>query len=137
MSVLPAFCFAFLFNWRGEWMSSWVGVQLLAGASPPRPGNMSEMGGKLGLVVCTIWTKLFTFLLQIVFGSIVLLMLWLPIRIIKYLLPNFLPYNVMLYRWVFVFKRMGVFQCFCNWKKYIYTSWALKWHSSLCYFVFN
>ncbi|EMP29226.1 E3 ubiquitin-protein ligase MARCH6 [Chelonia mydas] len=33
----------------------------------------------------------------IVFGSIVLLMLWLPIRIIKYLLPNFLPYNVMLY----------------------------------------
>lgn len=79
-------------------MSSWVGVQLLAGASLPRPGNMSEMGGKLGLVVCTIWTKLFTFLLQIVFGSIVLLMLWLPIRIIKYLLPNFLPYNVMLYR---------------------------------------
>ncbi|NXD70827.1 MARH6 ligase, partial [Eolophus roseicapillus] len=36
-------------------------------------------------------------LLGIVFGSIVLLMLWLPIRIIKYLLPNFLPYNVMLY----------------------------------------
>ncbi|XP_030892122.1 E3 ubiquitin-protein ligase MARCH6 [Leptonychotes weddellii] len=33
----------------------------------------------------------------IVFGSIVLLMLWLPIRIIKSLLPNFLPYNVMLY----------------------------------------
>ena len=43
------------------------------------------------------------FLLQIVFGSIVLLMLWLPIRIIKSLLPNFLPYNVMLYRWVFEF----------------------------------
>ncbi|XP_067857144.1 E3 ubiquitin-protein ligase MARCH6 isoform X3 [Heptranchias perlo] len=33
----------------------------------------------------------------IVFGSIVLLMLWLPIRIIKTLLPDFLPYNVMLY----------------------------------------
>uniref|UniRef100_A0A7N8XX47 RING-type E3 ubiquitin transferase n=1 Tax=Mastacembelus armatus TaxID=205130 RepID=A0A7N8XX47_9TELE len=33
----------------------------------------------------------------VVFGSIVLLMLWLPIRLIKLLLPNFLPYNVMLY----------------------------------------
>ncbi|KAG8442613.1 hypothetical protein GDO86_011410 [Hymenochirus boettgeri] len=33
----------------------------------------------------------------IVFGSIVLLMLWLPIRIIKHMLPTFLPYNVMLY----------------------------------------
>ncbi|KAM4595899.1 E3 ubiquitin-protein ligase MARCHF6-like [Polymixia lowei] len=33
----------------------------------------------------------------VVFGSIVLLMLWLPIRIIKLLLPAFLPYNVMLY----------------------------------------
>ncbi|XP_075396938.1 E3 ubiquitin-protein ligase MARCHF6 isoform X1 [Tenrec ecaudatus] len=33
----------------------------------------------------------------IVFGSIVLLMLWLPVRIIKSLLPRFLPYNVMLY----------------------------------------
>ncbi|XP_043575177.1 E3 ubiquitin-protein ligase MARCH6 isoform X2 [Chiloscyllium plagiosum] len=33
----------------------------------------------------------------IVFGSIVLLMLWLPIRIIKTVLPDFLPYNVMLY----------------------------------------
>ena len=36
---------------------------------------------------------------QVVFGTIVLLMLWLPIRIIKLLLPAFLPYNVMLYRW--------------------------------------
>lgn len=36
--------------------------------------------------------------LQVVFGSIVLLMLWLPIRIIKLLFPTFLPYNVMLYR---------------------------------------
>ncbi|XP_078720049.1 E3 ubiquitin-protein ligase MARCHF6-like [Lampetra fluviatilis] len=33
----------------------------------------------------------------IVFGSIVLLMLWMPIHIIKSLLPTFLPYNVMLY----------------------------------------
>ncbi|XP_056155885.1 E3 ubiquitin-protein ligase MARCHF6-like isoform X1 [Lampris incognitus] len=33
----------------------------------------------------------------VVFGSIVLLMLWLPIRLIKLLLPAFLPYNVMLY----------------------------------------
>lgn len=36
--------------------------------------------------------------LQVVFGSMVLLMLWLPIRIIKLLFPTFLPYNVMLYR---------------------------------------
>ncbi|CAJ0962113.1 unnamed protein product [Ranitomeya imitator] len=33
----------------------------------------------------------------IVFGSIVILMLWLPIRIMKHVLPTFLPYNVMLY----------------------------------------
>uniref|UniRef100_A0A3Q3QIJ6 E3 ubiquitin-protein ligase MARCHF6 n=1 Tax=Monopterus albus TaxID=43700 RepID=A0A3Q3QIJ6_MONAL len=32
-----------------------------------------------------------------VFGSIVILMLWLPVRIIKLLFPTFLPYNVMLY----------------------------------------
>ncbi|XP_057284783.1 E3 ubiquitin-protein ligase MARCHF6 isoform X10 [Pezoporus wallicus] len=45
-----------------------------------------------------IYRHLRRFILSvIVFGSIVLLMLWLPIRIIKYLLPNFLPYNVMLY----------------------------------------
>ncbi|KAA8586688.1 hypothetical protein FQN60_016380 [Etheostoma spectabile] len=34
---------------------------------------------------------------MVVFGSIVLLMLWLPIRIMKLLFPTFLPYNVMLY----------------------------------------
>ncbi|XP_074843946.1 E3 ubiquitin-protein ligase MARCHF6 isoform X1 [Carettochelys insculpta] len=45
-----------------------------------------------------IYRHLRRFILSvIVFGSIVLLMLWLPIRIIKYLLPTFLPYNVMLY----------------------------------------
>ncbi|XP_032830602.2 E3 ubiquitin-protein ligase MARCHF6 isoform X2 [Petromyzon marinus] len=33
----------------------------------------------------------------VVFGSIVVLMLWLPIRIIKGTLPSFLPYNVTLY----------------------------------------
>ncbi|XP_061588809.1 E3 ubiquitin-protein ligase MARCHF6-like isoform X2 [Cololabis saira] len=33
----------------------------------------------------------------VVFGSIVLLMLWLPVRIIKLLFPSLLPYNVMLY----------------------------------------
>ncbi|XP_045477854.1 E3 ubiquitin-protein ligase MARCHF6 [Harmonia axyridis] len=32
----------------------------------------------------------------VIFGSAVLLMLWLPIRIIKWLLPNFLPYSVYL-----------------------------------------
>ncbi|XP_018121618.1 E3 ubiquitin-protein ligase MARCH6 isoform X3 [Xenopus laevis] len=45
-----------------------------------------------------IYRHLRRFILSvIVFGSIVLLMLWLPIRIIKYMLPTFLPYNVMLY----------------------------------------
>ncbi|XP_064189221.1 E3 ubiquitin-protein ligase MARCH6 isoform X1 [Anguilla rostrata] len=45
-----------------------------------------------------IYRHLRRFILSVVvFGSIVLLMLWLPIRIIKLILPNFLPYNVMLY----------------------------------------
>ncbi|XP_053324013.1 E3 ubiquitin-protein ligase MARCHF6 isoform X6 [Spea bombifrons] len=45
-----------------------------------------------------IYRHLRRFILSvIVFGSIVLLMLWLPIRIIKNMLPAFLPYNVMLY----------------------------------------
>ncbi|XP_015210461.1 E3 ubiquitin-protein ligase MARCHF6 isoform X2 [Lepisosteus oculatus] len=45
-----------------------------------------------------IYRHLRRFILSVVvFGSIVLLMLWLPIRIIKHILPNFLPYNVMLY----------------------------------------
>ncbi|XP_007959403.1 E3 ubiquitin-protein ligase MARCHF6 isoform X1 [Macaca nemestrina] len=45
-----------------------------------------------------IYRHLRRFILSvIVFGSIVLLMLWLPIRIIKSVLPHFLPYNVMLY----------------------------------------
>ena len=46
-----------------------------------------------------IYRHLRRFILSVVvFGSIVLLMLWLPIRLIKLLLPIFLPYNVMLYR---------------------------------------
>ncbi|KAM3860823.1 E3 ubiquitin-protein ligase MARCHF6-like isoform 1-T1 [Diretmus argenteus] len=45
-----------------------------------------------------IYRHLRRFILSVVvFGSIVLLMLWLPIRLIKLLLPTFLPYNVMLY----------------------------------------
>lgn len=45
-----------------------------------------------------IYRHLRRFILSVVvFGSIVLLMLWLPIRIMKQLLPSFLPYNVMLY----------------------------------------
>ena len=46
-----------------------------------------------------IYRHLRRFILSVVvFGSIVLLMLWLPVRLIKLLLPLFLPYNVMLYR---------------------------------------
>lgn len=45
-----------------------------------------------------IYSHLRRFILSVVvFGSIVLLMLWLPIRIIKLLFSAFLPYNVMLY----------------------------------------
>ncbi|XP_051985155.1 E3 ubiquitin-protein ligase MARCHF6 [Xyrauchen texanus] len=45
-----------------------------------------------------IYRHLRRFILSVVvFGSIVLLMLWLPIRIIKHILSSFLPYNVMLY----------------------------------------
>ncbi|XP_052403946.1 E3 ubiquitin-protein ligase MARCHF6 isoform X1 [Carassius gibelio] len=45
-----------------------------------------------------IYRHLRRFILSVVvFGSIVLLMLWLPIRIIKHIFPTFLPYNVMLY----------------------------------------
>ncbi|KAM6948500.1 E3 ubiquitin-protein ligase MARCHF6-like [Aplochiton taeniatus] len=45
-----------------------------------------------------IYRHLRRFILSVVvFGSIVLLMLWLPIRITKTILPAFLPYNVMLY----------------------------------------
>ncbi|XP_053739411.1 E3 ubiquitin-protein ligase MARCHF6-like isoform X1 [Synchiropus splendidus] len=45
-----------------------------------------------------IYRHLRRFMLSVVvFGSIVLLMLWLPIRIIKLFSSNFLPYNVMLY----------------------------------------
>lgn len=45
-----------------------------------------------------IYRHLRRFILSVVvFGSIVLLMLWLPIRIIKHVFPSFLPYNVMLY----------------------------------------
>ncbi|KAM6977295.1 E3 ubiquitin-protein ligase MARCHF6-like [Aplochiton taeniatus] len=45
-----------------------------------------------------IYRHLRRFILSVVvFGSIVLLMLWMPIRLIKLLLPAFLPYNVMLY----------------------------------------
>ncbi|XP_068604928.1 E3 ubiquitin-protein ligase MARCHF6-like [Brachionichthys hirsutus] len=45
-----------------------------------------------------IYRHLRRFLFSVmVFGSIVLLMLWLPIRVIKALCPTFLPYNVTLY----------------------------------------
>nr|XP_055057984.1 E3 ubiquitin-protein ligase MARCH6 isoform X3 [Misgurnus anguillicaudatus] len=45
-----------------------------------------------------IYRHLRRFILSVVvFGSIVLLMLWLPIRIIKQVFSSFLPYNVMLY----------------------------------------
>lgn len=34
----------------------------------------------------------------IIFGSTVLLMLWLPVRVIRKVIPGFLPYHVMLSR---------------------------------------
>ena len=74
------------------------------------PFGLGGLGEHTDCIYLTLWSMLTQcsfldsqevvpcILLQIVFGSIVLLMLWLPIRIIKSLLPNFLPYNVMLYR---------------------------------------
>ncbi|XP_049603484.1 E3 ubiquitin-protein ligase MARCHF6 isoform X2 [Syngnathus scovelli] len=45
-----------------------------------------------------IYRHLRRFLLSVVvFGSIVLLMLWLPIKMIQFFFPTILPYNVMLY----------------------------------------
>uniref|UniRef100_H3CLH0 E3 ubiquitin-protein ligase MARCHF6 n=1 Tax=Tetraodon nigroviridis TaxID=99883 RepID=H3CLH0_TETNG len=50
------------------------------------------------MIHLAVYRHLRRFILSVVvFGSIVLLMLWLPIRAIKVLFPTFLPYNVMLY----------------------------------------
>jgi len=35
---------------------------------------------------------------MVVFGSIVLVMLWLPVQVVRYIFPNFLPFHVMLSR---------------------------------------
>ena len=35
---------------------------------------------------------------MVVFGSIVLVMLWLPVQVVRYVFPNFLPFHVMLSR---------------------------------------
>jgi len=35
---------------------------------------------------------------MVVFGSIVLVMLWLPVQVVRHLFPNFLPFHVMLSR---------------------------------------
>lgn len=61
---------------------------------------------------------------QIIFGSTVLLMLWLPVRVIRKVLPGFLPYHVMLSRWVLEskyknplavpFKKVNFFQRKCS-----------------------
>ena len=50
------------------------------------------------LVVSFRNLKCFVFLCQVVFGTTVLLMMYLPVRLIKWLLPSFLPYNVQLSR---------------------------------------
>jgi len=33
---------------------------------------------------------------MVVFGSIVLVMLWLPVQVVRYVFPDFLPFHVML-----------------------------------------
>ena len=35
---------------------------------------------------------------MVVFGSIVLVMLWLPVQVVRYVFPDFLPFHVMLSR---------------------------------------
>ena len=37
---------------------------------------------------------------MVIFGSTVLVMLWLPVKLIRWSMPGFLPYNVMLSRQV-------------------------------------
>uniref|UniRef100_A0A673AZZ6 RING-type E3 ubiquitin transferase n=1 Tax=Sphaeramia orbicularis TaxID=375764 RepID=A0A673AZZ6_9TELE len=50
------------------------------------------------MIQLPIYRHLRRFILSVVvFGSLVLLMLWLPVQIIKLLFPDFLPYNVMLF----------------------------------------
>jgi len=39
---------------------------------------------------------------MVVFGSIVLVMLWLPVQVVRHVFPNFLPFHVMLSRSVVV-----------------------------------
>ena len=41
--------------------------------------------------------------MQVIFGTSVLVMLWLPVKCIRSLLPGFLPYNVMLSRLVQIY----------------------------------
>uniref|UniRef100_A0A8C5R3N6 E3 ubiquitin-protein ligase MARCHF6 n=1 Tax=Leptobrachium leishanense TaxID=445787 RepID=A0A8C5R3N6_9ANUR len=61
------------------------------------PGTTMFLHWLVGMVYVFYFASFILLLREIVFGSIVLLMLWLPIRIIKNMLPTFLPYNVMLY----------------------------------------
>ncbi|MGH0142938.1 UNVERIFIED_CONTAM: hypothetical protein FKN15_030513 [Acipenser sinensis] len=61
------------------------------------PGTTMFLHWLVGMVYVFYFASFILLLREVVFGSIVLLMLWLPIRIIKQILPDFLPYNVMLY----------------------------------------
>uniref|UniRef100_A0A4W5M466 E3 ubiquitin-protein ligase MARCHF6 n=1 Tax=Hucho hucho TaxID=62062 RepID=A0A4W5M466_9TELE len=61
------------------------------------PGTTMFLHWLVGMVYVFYFASFILLLREVVFGSIVLLMLWLPIRMIKLLLPAFLPYNVMLY----------------------------------------
>ncbi|TKS80358.1 E3 ubiquitin-protein ligase MARCH6 [Collichthys lucidus] len=61
------------------------------------PGTTMFLHWLVGMVYVFYFASFILLLREVVFGSIVLLMLWLPIRIIKLLFPTFLPYNVMLY----------------------------------------
>ncbi|TSK82184.1 E3 ubiquitin-protein ligase MARCH6 [Bagarius yarrelli] len=61
------------------------------------PGTTMFLHWLVGMVYVFYFASFILLLREVVFGSIVLLMLWLPIRIIKNILPDFLPYNVMLY----------------------------------------
>ncbi|CAN9503334.1 unnamed protein product [Ophioblennius macclurei] len=50
------------------------------------------------MIHCPMYRHVRRFILSVVFfGSLVLLMLWLPIRMVKVLFPTFLPYNVTIY----------------------------------------
>ncbi|KAF3835957.1 hypothetical protein F7725_028515 [Dissostichus mawsoni] len=91
-----------------HWLVGMAGSAVVSEKSErPRLQPVQEM------IHLPIYRHLRRFILSVVvFGSIVLLMLWLPIRLIKLLMPTFLPYNVMLYSFLLFFFYLHAVECY-------------------------